>query len=477
MKISGFEQAYYFSNFKLNKERNEHSRCRFIAHISHKDIKHYLEKVGEEIEVVLEQHDMNAGGNKSEKIIFRGFISDVDARIAYADATVEVSSVSYSFYEDETLHTRIYQNTEKRFKDIANESKLHLEKCSLDYVGNIKEKELPQVILQHKESNFAFLKRLANRFKNGVWVKDTVRKTQILCAEFLGTIENRINEEKIVRFQKKKTINGYRSKITTKEYIELGYIVKVLDDPKSYLITSVNVQYIHGVLEYDYDLEEIKQNANGIECEKELQKSIRLISTVLKNDDPENMGRIQVSFDDIEDVDKDKPAWIEYRSPYAGDVGGIVFIPDIGDKVEVVFNNEEVYAHSTIRKKPLANECQNVLDKYIGNNTAQRVIWKKDSLEILSSDNSIILNKEKIQLSVGKSAVVMTEKNIYLQCGDNVLKIDENDISAIASKKIGLNAKNDFVVGINQKNKISVNSDINLDAGTINLKANDVKII
>ena len=138
-------------------------------------------------------------------------------------------------------------------------------------------------------------------------------------------------------------------------------------------------------------------------------------ATVKSVDDPEHRGRVQVAFDDkfIEDMDQSNPLWIEYRSPY----GGIVFMPDKGDALEVFFVNEEVYAVSTLRKNPLGAECQNVVEKYIGNNFEQRIFWKKKSLEMMSGKNKIVMDDRSIELTVGDSKIIMTDGKIKIVAG------------------------------------------------------------
>ena len=87
-----------------------------------------------------------------------------------------------------------------------------------------------------------------------------------------------------------------------------------------------------------------------------LEKTVYLKGIVEQNKDPKNLGRIQVSFKEsnIQDMDRER-IWIPYQSPYTGLSSGIVFLPDIGDKVNIIFSNEDLYATSASRENALAD--------------------------------------------------------------------------------------------------------------------------
>ncbi len=59
---------------------------------------------------------------------------------------------------------------------------------------------------------------------------------------------------------------------------------------------------------------------------------------VTRVDDPENLGRIQVSLPTFGDVET---GWMGVLSPGAGAAKGLVTLPDVGDQVLVLFANED----------------------------------------------------------------------------------------------------------------------------------------
>jgi hypothetical protein len=60
-----------------------------------------------------------------------------------------------------------------------------------------------------------------------------------------------------------------------------------------------------------------------------------VVAIVQNNVDPESLGRVQLSFPHLSDVNLSQ--WARIASPMAGSSSGIYFLPDIGDEVLVVF--------------------------------------------------------------------------------------------------------------------------------------------
>ena len=123
--------------------------------------------------------------------------------------------------------------------------------------------------------------------------------------------------------------------------------------------------------------------------------------------------------------------WLPYRPPYAGQQGGIVFLPESGDLIEAIVSDRDAYVTTELRAKPLPQECQDPIVKYIGNNTKQRVFWRPKSLELWSTDTNIVLDDKNIDMTVGKTngaKIHVDEKNIVLTVGKNRMTLNEQGI-------------------------------------------------
>ncbi|MCR5834298.1 MAG: phage baseplate assembly protein V [Selenomonadaceae bacterium] len=166
------------------------------------------------------------------------------------------------------------------------------------------------------------------------------------------------------------------------------------------------------------------------------------------------MGRLRVQFD-IEDKDN-KKIFLPYRTPYSG----IIFMPEIGDAVEIFYTGGEGFIDTIIRTKELDEEFKNVTDKYIGNNRKQRIFFREKSLEIKSTDNSIFLDDKKIVMTAGKNKITLDENGITINNVDkNQIVLNNQGITVNNDGKNQVVLNNQGVtVNNNDKNQILLNN-------------------
>ncbi len=62
------------------------------------------------------------------------------------------------------------------------------------------------------------------------------------------------------------------------------------------------------------------------------------IGVVTRVDDPENLGRVRVSFPSYQDIESD---WLEVLTPGAGSKKGLVILPDVGDRVLLLASGDD----------------------------------------------------------------------------------------------------------------------------------------
>ena len=433
MQIQGFEDVLYVKNFSLKKRSGDHSNCKFVAAIKVDDVGKYIGKVGKQICVML---------NNGRRPIFFGRIEEVEVEKTFSRTCIRVSAVSETQLIDEEPVTRIFQNPDKTFSDVLNKSRLKLNNCNLqldDTFANFKPKV---VILQNQETNFQFIKRLAESRNFKTWVIDTKNTPEIRVSKCLDESAIQVKSEEIIRLSKRHNKKIPSARLTLYRFIDIGRIIQLIgvdNDVQKYLINSLELYQEGSADRFDYELEEFKIQPLAQVTDKALEKVVKFKAKIKDVNDPENLGRVQVDFDnnEVEDND-DKKLWIPYRSPYSGTVGGIVFLPDVGDEVEIFFTNGECYACSTLRKNPLSDECKNVKDKYIGNNFKQRIIWKEKSLEINSFNNKIELDEKKIELTVGKNSLRLDDNGITIKTtNDEVVLTGGKIIIKSGTVKIG----------------------------------------
>ena len=470
MNIMGFEGVVRILSFELKKKRDAHSLCTFSAIIRENEEAKYYALTGKMLCV---QQDNGVP-------IFFGNIQEIGIEKTYHSCTLHIAAVSQSILIDQEQKTRIFQNPAKTYGDILSSARLSLKRCDLRLSEEVKKQPYALIALQNQETNFSFIRRMANLAENHVWVIDTIAEhPMVKVSSCLHPAENILSEEDILSYRLTYTTVGKRVSIRLKKYIELGRVVKLGQHREMYLIIALEVHHLKGQDEFTYELEEFSLTRAGQSAPDKLagnaafpplERPLRFKAKVINVADPQKTGQIQVHFIDrfLEDMDKELPCWIQFRSPYSGKGGGIVFLPDIGDIVEVVFMNGQCFSCTALRDAQLLQECSNVKEKYIGNNTKQRIFWHENSIEIRSVENQLLLDGEKLELCVGKNKIIMDKNQVVLSVGSQRIQMDDKQIllqgkggQLLLSDKVYLEGHGD--IRIKGSGTISVNgSSVNL---------------
>ena len=441
MIVSDLGDPTFFEKFSLKKAANRHSVCTFRQRADEEKISVYQNAVGKKIHVSL-----NDG-----RPIFFGEVVEVVVEQNYGGIYAEIKAVSDSLKLDEKNETRIFQNPDKTFGNVLNDLRLNISNCKVN-LEEFSAQKCPEIIFQHEETNFNFINRLAAWKCLRVWVKDTFQDTvELKVATCANDSPNNIEDEDIVRLKIGRRQKIHVAELVTEKYFELGRILNLGNNTRQYLITALEVYQKNGVDFVRYNLEEFKDLEPAALCNP---APLKLRATVLDVKDDKNFGRLKVQFE-IEDKDTNK-AWLPYRTPY----GGMVFMPEKGDTVEVFYTSGECYVNSVLRTKILDEEFHKDVEneKYLGNNRNQRIFFREKSFEIKSFDTSIFMDDKKIVLSVGKNKVTLDEQGITMQTEGAF----RSEVAKDFSNKVGGNMTND----VSKKISVKSGSEIVNDASS-----------
>lgn len=457
MQIKNFAKIEYITAFELTKHEGTHSRLNFSASIAEDAAEICLNCSGKTISVAA---DDNAP-------IFFGRVESVEVENLNGAVRVHASCVSLSVLADENSMTRLFNNPDKKISDVLSTARLSLESSSLKISPDFAGLKYSPVVLQNQETNFKFIARIARNFGRRLWVVDTKQPADFLIDSCVEKSARKIDRNQIISMRRAKN----SLTIATQNFLTLGQTVTVEGDAREMVIVGLSVRLEHETFIYRYELAESKLEPPKIPDAPFPAKTVKLHAKVKSAKDPKNLGRLQLSFDNkfLEDMDAQNPLWIPYRAPYTGKNGGVVFIPDEGDAVEVFFTNEEVFCAAALRENPLAEECKNVAEKFIGNNFRQRIFWREKSLELHSGDYKILMNEKGIELVVGENSIALSEQGILLKTKDSQISLAK-DAAIHAAGKFELKAS-DAEIKASSKTKID-GSEISVSSsGAANVKA------
>lgn len=394
----------------------------------------------------------------NSSIIMCGKIRGISGQTTYSGAAVTVLVVSDSIESDITKTSRVYQSPEKTYKSI-------FEKISVKSNFEIKKndfasKKEENVIIQSNETDFEFANRIAreNNMRLFVCADDKGKSKIVVDDSFEKNII--LKKEKIV--SAKIDINEYSEaiEIEYKEYIELGTRVRI--DTTEYVVVSVTAVMKNGADRFFMRIEKILRNVG------ESLNPIELISLgkarVTENKDPDNLGRIQVEFFELEDSINDKKIWIQYINTLTANDGGVFYIPDKNEFVEVIFQNGKCFAYGCVREKAVSEKINNT-----------------DNKSLLLYNKTLVFEEKKITLESGAYTAQISDDELHIKNKDYSFVMNKDGVF-IGSDKNTITVKNNQVdISVNSKCKIEVtekniksvagNGKIELGSGTLDISA------
>lgn len=483
MHIGGLtEDGVFLEDFSLVKKAGEHSSLGLKLLAPDALVQDLLGKVGEKITALPLK-------NQNEPI-FKGIVTQASLRKGYAGNELEIAAVSESIELDEEGKKKLFQNPEKKLGDILSVLDLHA--CGLELAAKFKDAVCEAVICQNEETDFQFLRRMAALAGWPLWLDDMNIKLALVVAGCVSDKKVKFESDLMHSLRRIRAWKKPESAlVASAQFVNPGFLATLPDDSTVWRVESVHGRLEHGVDLYEYELGEYEEPEVKLD-EPAWLPALKLTGRVAAADDPENLGRVRVQFEEIEDeTPDDKKLWIPYRPGWAGKNSGIVFIPDKDDLVEAFFINGQLYCASALREHALAEECQKVADKAICNNTGQRIFWKEESLELLAAENRLYMDKEKIELTVGENLLRLDKDTILLQTprtkvslkGDALRLETEGALESIGQKacKIETGKEGSFNCGgqllLSASGKAQIKgSGVNVDGGGGNVNISGMKI-
>lgn len=413
----------FFDSFKLIKGADRHSHCAFAIRIEKEKLPSLMSRLGKELVVTISE-------DKPEPL-FCGTIHRIGCDKAHDRVTVTVSARSESAILDEEKKWQIFQNPEKTLGDMVDA--LEISRLDIKMENAFKSAKYAPVALQGNETDFAFLLRLARCADRHLWIDDVNQGSPALTiGPCVSERARKVDLEKLYQLSEHRDFSGSRALLLkTGEYLRPGFLARIPEEDTDWLLTSLLLERDHERDIFTYELVEYKVaevEPHPLSCEH----AENLLARVMDNQDPDNLGRIRVNFEDAGNPMplKDRTAdndrlWLDFNPPWAGQGNGIVFVPDKDDIVGTIFVNGELLASTTKRAGVLVEELRKVSDKAIANNTGQRIFWKEKSLELLSAENWLKMDDKQIELKAGENLIRMNGEGIILQTPKNSIILND----------------------------------------------------
>lgn len=442
MIITGFEDIYEIYNVQIKQKAGMHSFCTFSALVEEKDIEKYIGYARNHKKIVICRND-------DRRLLMSGIVQKIDISYRYLHTGIQLDVIisSESKNMDQEIHNRIFQSVGKTFQSIVKQI---MEQYSYPYFCNF-DIPIKEPVIQKEISDFKFLCSLAAENNMQIWVEETghmmIGKNEKKRETPVHTWETATIYQRILEEESEKLI------FETRDLIKMG--TKVKDFGKEYEIQEIEIYEEVPYIYYRYTAVSIPSYEIRDKKEEKREQFLLGQARVINVDDKNYLGRIQVEFLEWEDVNKgaNDLFWVEYLTPYTGkENAGFIFIPDVGDIVEVISFHKRLIAIGSCRKKELAQNFREISNKkYIhvlenlgiwleeekmslsyGNNT--KFILDKQGLSFQCTDSSVCISKDSISSKVKESNLCIKEHSILIKKGNTQMEVSDQKLKLTAPK-------------------------------------------
>ncbi|MBE0340123.1 hypothetical protein E4V51_01640 [Paenibacillus sp. 28ISP30-2] len=430
------------NELRIERKLNDHARLKISGWLDEEQRDHYIEQDQDNEPVIIRTKTENG---QPERILFHGLLVHVETRMVRGIYYVEFEAVSHTIQLDITPVTRSYQDTLMSYGELTKQI---IQKYSqADVIDNVTDgTTLREFTLQYRETDWAFLKRIASRFGTVLIPEISLNGPKF----WLGMPEGQFVEMKHPVYRTRRSFDP-------KRIAEFSYMMEseTLARPgdltnwngEPWMVAEVTSELQKGVLLHKYEL----VHEQGIQQTEILCPHLTgasLEGRVLEA----KSGRIRVHLTVDEKQDRDKAWWFPYASSYTAEGhSGWYVMPERGDKVSVRFPTEQEadgYAESSIRQERSSSpKLADPATKYWGTPHGKDIKLSASELKVTAKSEQVhiqlngsgiqVVSEHELSLSAGKTLSLHADgelniqavEAIYFKAGSSSLVLDgETDI-------------------------------------------------
>ncbi|MBW6410330.1 phage tail protein [Clostridium weizhouense] len=418
------------TKLKVVRELNEHAKLYISGIISDENVDKYVEEAGADETIKVSAKD------DQENIInlFEGILTKVRIKAKNDVRTLEIEALSKTFLMDIRKNNGSFQDPNLTYSDIFNQKNSgYGDVVMVDNITN--ETKIDKFIVQYKETDWTFLKRLASHFNVALvpecrlsGIKYSIGGAgQIVVYdidEFNYSIEKGLQE-----YNLKSSNEGYELNdvnLISYEVITnkiLGLYSEVNFKGKKLLVYKCEIELVGGILSNKYVL----RDETGMKVKKVYNNNIvgvslqgRILAT--------EKDRVKVSLElDGSPTERDGTRWFEFATIFSQPNGtGWYCMPEIEDIVRLYFpDNEEknAYVISSMHYEGIDDSKRSDPSvKSISTKYGKEIVMSPGSVEIIGNGNLLMKMTDDggIELNSNKKIILDAKGDIEINSGSKV---------------------------------------------------------
>lgn len=442
VKIAPYDMVHLLE-MTMTKTINEHARLFFRAIVPEAMKDSYVEMTDTDTTIEVSQVDEKTGENAP---LFHGLVEDIRVRTVRDIFYLEVEAISHTYQLDLERKSRSFQNKAMSYGAL-------IQTIAADYPGmDVMDHvsggaSLGEFTMQYKETDWAFLRRLASRFQAGLFpatefgtpkfhfgTPDSEAKGKM--EDFHYTIRKRMTDYRTLTNNGAAGMNEndfltYEVE-TTKHVLDLGNSVHFKGKPM--YVYEARTELKDGMVKHRYLLSPKK----GLSQKPLFHRELIGASVQGKVIDVAK-DTVKVHLDIDPSQNKSEAHWFPYASVYTAEGNsGWHCMPELGDQVRVYFSGDKEadgIASSSVRmdtEEGESNKLGNPDNKFFRTPNGKEIMFSPDEIVITGKDGETFIkinDGDGIQIISGKKITIVAEEDIIMETEKKVIISGKEEIS------------------------------------------------
>lgn len=421
-------------SLEIDRAVGEHATASISGYIRDEDVEDYRWKVLEHIWVAITAED--EGGEK--RTLMTGIIAGFSLEPKPHATRLTLILKSGTYLMDATVHFRSFQNTGMTYLDVLNAINQTYDQVGVKEEGRLETAAI-DFLLQYKETDWEFIRRIASRF--GLAVTPAITREGAFY--YVGSANySTYQMPKSTSWGVSKAVDSFMiqganglGSLMEQDYLEYNVPSREIYDLWDRLVlgneggyvSRIHSEYLHGELTHTYTLR-LMNRMGVMQMFNEIQSGCSFLATV--REVMRDVVRIDLTGD--ENAGQEITRWFPYSTGYSSpDGSGWYCMPEPGDRVRLQIPDqleENGYVISSVHMET-GNGRKNPDHKSFKTKYGKELLFTPDSLELTNNQGMSIRIKD------GEGIQIISNQDISITSGGNMTLSSEKASLVIAGKE------------------------------------------
>lgn len=358
----------------IRARHSEHTKADIIGIVKGNDALEVLSDVSEDKLEIISQDDTGM-----EKVLFVGTIECVELREEGQSTSLIIKAVSNTWKMDIEKRSRSFQDLTMSYRDVVEQVS---EEYGAGILWNISDKLMEYPLIQYKETDYSFIKRILSHLGESIISVDSQEKvrfcTGVKSGNQIEKLDIRSKAHSLVWFKEKKQC-GYR--IENMDYARVGDVLSI--QGRVYYVIEAETVFQHNSLNCTC----LVAPEKCFKAERILANNLRgivITGKVLKTE--QELIKMHL------DIDKEQDIAGAYNYPWKPITGNLFYcMPEAGSKAALYFGGSEEKNACVIYSIRTNGEfCEDIIDynqRYYTTEHGKRMYLKPSEAGVSNMNN------------------------------------------------------------------------------------------